>query len=122
MAVVAQNVADFIATFIGQEKHQAQNDVELYYCFAKTMDKYRHLHIVYEADSCTTNGTYIGIMMFKLLMHKANTDTRDTALHLGKNIINLKSYMSMIDSNIELFNQHAKINRASRPVRSPAIT
>jgi hypothetical protein len=56
-------------------------------------------------------GTYRDIMLFKLLTRKANTDTRATASQLQENLTNLDSYMSTVDSNIELFNQHVKVNR-----------
>jgi hypothetical protein len=56
-------------------------------------------------------GTYSGIMLFKLLMRKTNTDMRDMASQLRETLTNLDSYMSMVDSNIELFNQHVKVNR-----------
>jgi hypothetical protein len=55
-------------------------------------------------------GTHIGIMLFKLRMQKANTDTRAAASQLRENLTNLDSYLSTVDSNIELFNQHAKVN------------
>jgi hypothetical protein len=56
-------------------------------------------------------GNHSGIMLFKLLTRNANTDTRATALQLRENITYLDSYMSTVDSNIELFNQHLKVNR-----------
>jgi hypothetical protein len=106
-----EDVAEFVATFIGQETRQAQNDVQLYYCIANTLDERGHLRIVSEAESYTVEGTHSGVMLFKLLMRKANTDTRATASQLRENLTNLDSYMSTIDSNIELFNQHVKVNR-----------
>jgi hypothetical protein len=74
-----EDVAAFVTTFIGQETRQAQNDVQLYYCIANTLDKRGHLRIVSEAESYTMGGTHRAIMLFKLLMRKANTDTRATA-------------------------------------------
>jgi hypothetical protein len=56
-------------------------------------------------------GTHSGIMLFKLLMRKANTDTKATASQLRENLTNLDSYMSTVNSNIELFNQHVNVNR-----------
>jgi hypothetical protein len=104
-------VAAFLTTFIGQETRQAQNDVHLYYCITNTLDERGHLRIVSEAESYTMGGTLSGIMLFKLLMRKANTDTGSTASHLRENLTNIDSYMSTVDSNIELFNQHAKVSR-----------
>jgi hypothetical protein len=77
--LTAQYVSDFMQTSIGQSTLKAQNDMKLYYCIANTLDERGHLHIVSEADMYTVNGTHIGIMLFKLLMRKANMDTRATA-------------------------------------------
>jgi hypothetical protein len=65
-------------------------------------------------------GMHRGIMLFKLLMRKANTDTRATASQLRENVTNLDSYMSTVDSNIELFNQHVKLNRDGLTARGDA--
>jgi hypothetical protein len=50
-------------------------------------------------------------MLFKLMMCKANTDTRATTSQLRETLMNIDSYILTIDSSIELFNQHVKINR-----------
>jgi hypothetical protein len=83
----------------------------MYSCIANKLDEQGHLHIIYEADSYTMQGTHIGIMLFKLLMHNANTDTWATASQRCENLMILDSYMSTVNSNIELFNQHIKVNR-----------
>jgi hypothetical protein len=49
----------FVATLIGQEAHQAQNDMQFYYFIANTPDEWGHLRIVSEADSYTIEGTHI---------------------------------------------------------------
>jgi hypothetical protein len=38
-----EDVLTFVATFIGQETRQAQNDVQFYYCIANTLDECGHL-------------------------------------------------------------------------------
>jgi hypothetical protein len=57
------------------------------YGIANMLDEYGHLHIVSEAKSNTMEGTHSGIMLFKFLMWKANTDTRATASQLRENVI-----------------------------------
>jgi hypothetical protein len=106
-----EDVSAFVANFIGQETRQAQNNVQFYYCIANTLDERGHLRVVSEAELYTIEGTHIGIVLFKLLMRKANTDTRATASQLRENLTNFDSYMSTVDSNIELFNQHVKVDR-----------
>jgi hypothetical protein len=91
--------------------HQAQNDAKVYYCITHTLEERGHLRIVFDADSYTMHITHSGIMLFKLLMRKANMDTRATASQLHDNLTKLDSYMSTVDSNIESFNQHDKVNR-----------
>jgi hypothetical protein len=66
-------------------------------------------------------GMHSGIMLFKLLTRKANTDTRATASQLRENLTNLHLYMSTVDSNIELFNQHVKVNRDGMTARGESI-
>jgi hypothetical protein len=106
-----EDISAFEAPFIGQETRQAQNDFQLYYCITNTLDERVHLQIVSEAELYNMEGTHSGIMLFKLLMRKANTDTRATASHIREKLTNLDLYMSTVDSNIELFNQHGKVNR-----------
>jgi hypothetical protein len=110
-----EDFAAFVTTFIGQEYRQDQKDVQLYYCIANTLDEHGHIRIISEAESYTMGGTNSGIMLFKLLMRKANTDKRATASQLRENLTNLDLYMCTVDSNMELFNQlfnhHVKVNR-----------
>jgi hypothetical protein len=100
-----------VATSIGQETHQAQHEVRFYYFIYNTLDARGHLRIVYEAEYYTMEGTHSGIMLFKLLMRKSNMDTGATASQLREHLTNRDRYMSTFDSNIELFNQHVKVNR-----------
>jgi hypothetical protein len=109
--LTAQYMSDFVQTFIGQSTRKAQNEVQLYYCIPNTLDERGHLRIVSEADAYTVNGTHSGIMLFKLMIRKANKDTRATASQLWESLADLDSYISTIDSNIELFNHHMKVNR-----------
>jgi hypothetical protein len=48
-----ENVLAFVATFIGQETCQAQNDVQLYYYIANTLDERGHLRVLSDAESYT---------------------------------------------------------------------
>jgi hypothetical protein len=48
-----EDVSMFVATFIGQDTRQAQNDVQFYYCIANTLDERGHLRMVSEAESYT---------------------------------------------------------------------
>jgi hypothetical protein len=74
-----EEVSAFVATLIGQETRQAHNDVHFYYFISNTLDERGHLRIVYEATSYTMEGKSSDIMLFKMMMIKANTDMRATA-------------------------------------------
>jgi hypothetical protein len=108
--LMAKNETYFIATFIGQDTHKAQTDAQLCYGIANALDKRGHLCIVSEADSYTINKTDIGVLLSNLLVRKSNMDTQATASQLRAYLVNLDSYISTINSNIELFNQHVHIN------------
>jgi hypothetical protein len=116
-----EDVSAFVSTFIGQETRQAQNDVQFYYCNANKLDERGHLRIVYDAKSYTMEGTHSGIMLFKLLVRKSNTDTRATASQLWEKFTNLDFYMSTVNSNIELFNQYVKVNQDGLTARGESI-
>jgi hypothetical protein len=76
--LTAHNVSDFVQTFMGQDTRKAQNDVHRYYCIANTLDTCEHLRPVSKTDTYTLNGSYIGIVLFNMLMCKADTDKRAT--------------------------------------------
>jgi len=63
------------------------------------------------------NGKESGVLLFKLIMQKAVVDTRATSSFFRENLTSLDSYITTIDSNIELFNQYVNINRAGLQAR-----
>ena len=52
----------------------------------------------------------VGEELFKLMMNKAIIDTHSTATQLRENMTKLDTYMSTVTSNIENFDQYAKVN------------
>ena len=105
------NIRTFVTTYIGQQNRRAQNDYQLYMCLANSLTESGKLKVLAETDQYTINGTPSGSLFFKLLMQKAIVDTRATASHLRENLTNLDTYITTIDSNIQLFNQYVKVNR-----------
>ena len=61
-----------------------------------------NIKIAQEADRYRANGIAIGDLYFKLLMSKEV---------VGENLASLNSCMAQVNSNVELFNLHAKENR-----------
>lgn len=94
-----------------QQNRRVQNDYQLFVCLSNSLTEAGRLKVLAETERYTINGHKSGSLFFKLLMKKAVIDTRATANHYRMNLINLDSYMSVVDSNIQLFNQYVKINR-----------
>jgi hypothetical protein len=76
-----EDVSAYVTMFSGQETHQAQNNVQLYYCVVNTLTERGYVCIVYDAELYKMEGTHIGTMLLNLIMQKANTDTRSNALY-----------------------------------------
>ena len=74
------------------------------------LTKGAHLKIVAKQGKYIIRETPIGGLFFKLLMQKAIIGMRATATHLRKNLTNLDTYMTTVNSNIEKFNQYVKVN------------
>ena len=51
------------------------------------------------------------------MIQKAEIDTRATASHSRGNLTNLETYITTVNSNIETFNQHVKVNLEGLRVR-----
>jgi hypothetical protein len=106
-----QNVQEHVAGNFGQSNLQrSQNAQQMYYCIMASLTESGKNKIISEAEQHTVNNQFSGPDLFKLLMNKAIIDTRATSTKLLSNSMNLDDYMSTCNSNIELFNQHAKIN------------
>ena len=63
-----------------------------------------------KSNEYTAKGIPVGDMLFKVLMKKAVINTQATYPHLGENLNNLKSYTTTVNSNIDTYNQHVKVN------------
>jgi hypothetical protein len=50
-------------------------------------------------------------MLFKYIMQKAVVDTRATSSFFRENLTSLDTYITTVDSNIELFNQYVRVNQ-----------
>jgi len=106
-----QNVQEHVASYLGQNNsRRSQNAQQMYYCIMASLTESGKNKIISEAEQYTVNNEFSGPDLFKLLMNKAIIDTRATSTTLLSNLMNLDDYMSTCNSNIELFNQHAKIN------------
>jgi hypothetical protein len=64
--------------------------------------------IISDAEQHIVNNEFYGPDLFKLIMIKAIIDIRVTSTTLLSNLLNQGDCMSTCNSNIDLFNQHAK--------------
>lgn len=99
------------------ENRRRQNDYQFYVFLSDSLGQEGQLKVLAEAESYTIGNTPSGSLFFKLLMQKAIVDTRATASHLRENLTNLDSYISTVDSNIQLFNQYVKVNKEGLKAR-----
>ena len=58
----------------------------------------------------TVKGIPVDDMLFKLLMKKSFINTQATDPHLRENLNNLESYTTTVNSNIDTYNEHVKVN------------
>ena len=63
-----------------------------------------------EYNKYTVQGQSVGELLLKLIMQKSVIYTRSTASSLRGNPTNLETYITPVNSNIDTFNQHVKVN------------
>jgi hypothetical protein len=80
-------------------------------CIKESLSEAGKLKILSEANKWKANGVESGPMLFKYIMQKAVVDTRATSSFFRENLTSLDSYITTIDSNIELFNQYVHVNQ-----------
>ena len=103
-----ENIRSHVATYLGQDiSRRSQNAQQMYYCLMASLCEAGKNKILSESDQYIINGEFSGPDLFKLLMNKTIIDTRATSTTL---LSNLDDYMETCNSNIELFNQYAKVN------------
>lgn len=111
---IRNHVRGYAAPAQGQQampqNRRAQNDYQFFLCLSNSLTEAGQIKLLAERNRYTINGHRSGSLFFKLIMKKAIIDTRATASQLRTNLINLDSYMSVVDSNIRLFNQYVKVN------------
>lgn len=106
-----ENIRNHVASYLGQDNsRRSQNAQQMYYCIMASLSEAGKNKILSESDHYIINGEFSGPDLFKLLMNKTIIDTRATSTTLLSNLMNLDDYMATCNSNIELFNQYAKVN------------
>ena len=123
--VSLEDVLDFSATYIDQESCQVQNNYQLYLCLCKSIDEETKKGMANEGHTyMIAAGNHIypcGPTYLKLLLSKAEVDTRATASHIHRNLAHLPTYMHQIaKENVTDFNKYVCDNIASLSSRGEA--
>ena len=97
--------------YIGQQEHKAQNNFQLYICLTKSVDAETKKRMANESEVYTIRinqaDYFCGVSYLKLLLSKAEVDTRATASHIRRNWAHLDTFMKETANNdITMFNEH----------------
>jgi hypothetical protein len=104
----AQDIRDHASTYHTLQTRQAQNGVQMGQCLLNSMTEAGKLKIMKEYDAYYVNGNFSGPLLLKLILKKAIIDSRATSANLREQLTTLDSYMSSVDCNVDLFDQHIK--------------
>ena len=102
-------------TYIAQQNRQAQNNYQLYLCLTKSLDEETKKRMANEHHRYTiTAGNQAfqcGASYLKLLLSKAEVDTRATASHIRRNLAHLSTYMKeTAQFDVTVFNEYVRDN------------
>jgi hypothetical protein len=115
--LTVENIRTHVETYINANSLRTQNSAQMLSCIKESLSDAGKLKILSESDKWTVNGKESGVLLFKIIMQKAVIDTRATSSFFRENLTSLDTYITTIDSNIELFNQYVNINRAGLQAR-----
>ena len=98
------------ATCINAQARNAQNNYQLFVCLSGTVDEESKKKMANKKAQFTighgVNAVTCGATYLKLLLSKAEVDTRATASHIRKNLANLPDCVKLkAKDNIEVFNE-----------------
>ena len=87
----------------------AQNNQMMLECILSSITETCFYKICNEDAAYTVPlGEQSAVMLYKLLMSKAQVDTVATNYQFKSRLANLENYMGNVNSNIEMFNSHVK--------------
>jgi hypothetical protein len=115
--LTVENIRTHVETYINTNSRRTQNSAQMLSCIKESLSDAGKLKILSESDKWTVGGKESGVLLFKIIMQKAVIDTRATSSFFRENLTSLDTYITTIDSNIELFNQYVNINRAGLQAR-----
>jgi hypothetical protein len=81
------------ACYINTNSRKRQNNYQLYVCLNNSVDDYTKRLLANEEATYTQHGPPCGVTYLKLLLQRAEVDTRATASYICKNLTQLDQYM-----------------------------
>jgi len=95
--------------YIITDTRKTQNNYQLFVCLTNSIDEKTKKTLANEESSYLVMNKTCGVTYLKLLLQKAEVDTRATASHIRKNLTQLDIYMeSEAKHDIRKFNQYVK--------------
>ena len=95
-----------MAEIVGQQTRAAQDNHMLYSCLTKSISQDVMKRLVPDREKYMINREPIAALYFKLLVSKAEVETRATTTNIRKKLNNLQTYISTIDYDITAFHEH----------------
>jgi hypothetical protein len=93
--------------YINSNTRKRQNNYQLFVCINQSIDNNTKRVLATEESKYHINGHPCGVTYLKLLLQKAEVDTRATALYIQRNLTQLHNYMQTeAQGDITKFNQY----------------
>ena len=108
--IAIEYIKNHAMTYIGHQTRKSQNSIQVYHFISNSVTEAAHLNIVAESHKYKVQGTPVDELLFKFLIQEAVIDTRATDSCLREKLANLETYITTVNSNIDTFNQHVKVN------------
>ena len=102
-----QNIQRECSQYINTSTRKRQNNYQLFVCLTNTVDEHTKRILANEMHIYSSFGPPCGVTYLKLLMQKAEVDTRATASHIRRLLTQLDTYMIKDAKNdISVFNDY----------------
>ena len=102
-----KQVQDDSARYMNSISRKRQNNYQLFVCLNNSVDDQTKRILANEESLYTSNGPPCGVTYLKLLLQKAEVDTRATASYIRRNLTQLDHYMvNEAKNNITKFNEY----------------
>ena len=97
-------------TYVNADTRQTKHYDQLYHCLKNSLTASGTAKIISESTKYHIGSNTCGALLFKLLIHNAIIDTRSTASNIRENLSSIDTYTATVKSEIDKFNEYAKIN------------